>query len=197
VHRACHDGSTGSVRRVADPFCRGFWKIFDRMLTGRFSMKLWLLTVMMGDGFVNGKHTNFTHFDHFLRGYKFHSPLLTWEWQFLVVWITHEAILAYQAPPPNPILSIFFPIILLNKIYCEIPVIFPTVKKFKESVLYSQCNVKVPSIACLRVFQPNVTVNLVLTERYANRIYYRLFSSPNNDSYSLRRRRHRPAAHDN
>ena len=79
MRRARHDGSTGSVQQVADPFCRGFWKDFDGMVTGRFSMKLWLLTIMTGDGFVNGKHTNFAHFHHFMRGYKFHSPLLTLE----------------------------------------------------------------------------------------------------------------------
>ncbi|KAF8186491.1 hypothetical protein K438DRAFT_1765262 [Mycena galopus ATCC 62051] len=56
VRRARRDGSTGSVRRVAYPFCRGFWKIFDGMVTGRFSAKLWPLTVMTGDGSVNGKH---------------------------------------------------------------------------------------------------------------------------------------------
>ncbi|KAJ7362951.1 hypothetical protein DFH08DRAFT_930999 [Mycena albidolilacea] len=101
VHRARRDGSTGSLRGAADPFCRGFWKNFDGMVTGRFSMKLWPLTVMTGDGFVN------------------------------VVWITHEGTLAYQAPPPDPIL------IRWNHL-----------KKFKESVLYAQCNAKVPSIAC-------------------------------------------------
>jgi hypothetical protein len=129
VRHAHRDSSTGSVRQVAEPFCRGFWKFSDGTVTGQFSVKLWPLTIMMGDEFVDGKNTDL-----------------------------------------------------------GIPVIFPTMeplKKFNGGVLYSQCNAKVPSIACVHVFQPNVTVNLVLTEIYTNRIYYRLFSSLNNDSYSL------------
>jgi hypothetical protein len=69
ARRARRAGSTGPVRRVADPFRQRFWRFFDGTVTGRlFKTTAVKITAVNGGrratDFLHSKPMNLAYFQH-------------------------------------------------------------------------------------------------------------------------------------